>query len=142
MIGDHNGRLLNEAEKLTPLHYWIVFLCWGGWIFDFYDLIVYSFLLIPIGAEFDFTKQQLALVYSFTLLMTGAGGILFGMLSDKFGRKGILQWTVACYCLGAFMCGFTESFWWLLLWRAVTGLGIGGEWGVGHTLISETFPPE
>jgi MFS family permease len=38
------------------------------------------------------------------------------------------------------MCGFTQSFWWLLVWRAVTGLGIGGEWGVGHTLISETFP--
>jgi MFS family permease len=142
MIEDPSKPLLNEAPKLTPLHYWIVFLCWGGWIFDFYDLILYSFLLIPIGAEFHFSKQQLAWVYSLTLLMTGAGGILFGMLSDRFGRKPVLQWTVICYCVGTFLCGFTQSFWWLFAWRAVTGLGIGGEWGVGHTLISETFPAQ
>jgi MFS family permease len=132
--------LLNQSPTLTSRHYWIVFLCWAGWVFDFYDLILYAFLLIPIGQEFHFSKQELSWIYSFTLLMTGAGGILFGMLSDRFGRKGILQWTIVAYCLGTFLCAFTHSFWWLLIWRAVTGLGIGGEWGAGHTLISETFP--
>ncbi len=74
--------------------------------------------------------------------MTGAGGILFGMLSDRFGRKPVLQWTILTYCIGTFLCAFTHQFWWLLLWRAVTGLGIGGEWGAGHALISETFPAD
>lgn len=74
--------------------------------------------------------------------MTGVGGVLFGMLSDRIGRKAVLQWTIVTYCLGTFMCAFTQSFWWLLFWRAVTGLGVGGEWGAGHALISETFPAE
>lgn len=117
-----------------------MFLCWAGWVFDFYDLILYSFLLIPIGEEFGFSKHQLSWIYSLTLLMTGAGGIAFGMLSDRFGRKSILQWTIVTYCLGTFLCGFTHLFWWLLACRAITGLGVGGEWGAGHALISETFP--
>jgi MFS family permease len=132
--------LLHESKTLTRQHYWIVFLCWAGWVFDFYDLFVYSFLLIPIGQEFHFTKAQLSWIYSLTLLMTGLGGILFGMLSDRVGRKKVLQWTIITYCLGTLMCAFTQNFWWLLFWRGVTGLGVGGEWGAGHALISETFP--
>ena len=73
--------------------------------------------------------------------MTGVGGMLFGMLSDRVGRKKVLQWTIITYCLGTLMCAFTQNFWWLLFWRAVTGLGVGGEWGCrAHALISETFP--
>ena len=134
--------LMNEAKTLTRRHYWIVGLCWAGWVFDFYDLILYSFLLIPIGEEFHFTTQQLSWIFSFTLLMTGIGGIFFGMLADRFGRKAVLQWTILTYCVGTLMCAFTKEFWWLLFWRSVTGLGVGGEWGTGHTLISETFPAE
>lgn len=134
--------MLNDARKLTREHYWIVFLCWAGWVFDFYDLILYAFLLIPIGEEFHFTTQQLAWIYSFTLLMTGAGGIFFGLLADRYGRRRILQWTILTYCIGTFLCAFTTHFSWLLIWRAVTGLGIGGEWGTGHTLIGETFPAD
>lgn len=133
---------LHQSQSLTRKHYWIVLLCWAGWVFDFYDLILYSFLLIPIGKEFQFSKLQLSWIYSLTLLMTGLGGILFGMLSDRFGRKPVLQWTIITYCVGTFLCALTQSFWWLLLWRSVTGLGIGGEWGAGHALISETFPAE
>jgi MFS family permease len=134
--------LLNESKELTSRHYWILFLCWAGWVFDFYDLILYSFLLIPIGQEFHFTKLELSYVYSLTLLMTGVGGILFGTLSDRWGRKSILQWTIVTYCVGTLMCAFTHQFWWLLLWRSIMGLGIGGEWGTGHALISETFPAQ
>ena len=132
--------LLNESPRITSQHRWIVFLCWAGWVFDFYDLILYSFLLIPIGEEFHFSKQQLSWIFSLTLLMTGIGGIFFGILSDRIGRKKVLQWTILTYCIGTFLCAFTHEFWWLLLWRSVTGLGVGGEWGAGHTLISETFP--
>lgn len=133
---------LNQSKTLTRKHYWIVLLCWAGWVFDFYDLYLYAFLLIPIGKEFQFSAQQLGWIYSVTLLMTGLGGILFGLCSDRWGRKRVLQWTILTYCLGTFLCSLTHEFWWLLLWRSVTGLGIGGEWGTGHALISETFPAE
>jgi MFS family permease len=136
------SQLLNESTVLSRAHYWIVGLCWAGWVFDFYDLILYTFLLIPIGEEFHFTVTETAWVLSLTLLMTGVGGIFFGMLADRIGRKPVLQWTIITYCTGTFFCALTHSFWWLLFWRSVTGLGVGGEWGTGHALISETFPAD
>ncbi|HSP05536.1 MAG TPA: MFS transporter, partial [Acidobacteriota bacterium] len=95
-----------------------------------------------MGQEFGFSKQELSWIYALTLLMTGAGGIAFGMLSDRWGRKTILQYTIVTYCAGTFLSGFAHQFAWLLVCRAITGLGVGGEWGAGHALISETFPPK
>jgi MFS family permease len=133
--------LLNEYKKLTKAHYLILFMSWAGWIFDFYDLILYSFLLIPIGNEFGFTKMELSIVWGVSLATTAIGGIIFGYLADRYGRKAMLQWTIIIYSVGVFMCGLTMNLWWLLIWRGITGLGVGGEWGIGQTLIGETFPP-
>ena len=68
------------------------------------------------------------------------GGILFGYLADRFGRKTVLSWTILIYSLGSFACGFAGSAWWLLVFRVITGLGVGGEWATGQTLVSESFP--
>ncbi|MBI4023385.1 MAG: MFS transporter [Verrucomicrobia bacterium] len=133
--------MLSDSPRLTKAHYHILLMSWAGWLFDFYDLILYSFLLIPISQELGFTKMEHSLVLGTSLAMTAVGGILFGFLSDKFGRKRILQWTIFTYSVGTFMCGFTQSLWWLLLWRSVTGLGVGGEWATAQTYIGETFPP-
>src|SRR5262249_43211175 len=129
-MNQREPELLNQSKRLTPTHYWIAWLCWAGWVFDFYDLILYTYLLIPIGEEFGFSVQQTSWVLSLTLLSTGLGGIVFGVLADRYGRKPILQVTILTYCLGTLMCGFTHHYEWLLFWRIITGLGIGGEWGV------------
>lgn len=132
--------MLADKTRLTKDHYNILLMSWAGWLFDFYDLILYSFLLIPIGRELGFSKMEHSLVLGASLAMTAVGGVFFGYLSDKFGRKRILQWTILTYSVGTLMCAFTQSLWWLLLWRSVTGLGVGGEWGTGQTYIGETFP--
>jgi MFS family permease len=132
--------LLNESEKPTSRHYTILGMSWAGWLFDFYDLMLFSFLLVPIKRDFGLQEWQLSLLLGSSLAATAVGGLAFGYLADRLGRKRMLSWTIAIYSLGTFLCGFSTSVWTLLAFRIVTGLGVGGEWATGQTLIGETFP--
>jgi MFS family permease len=133
-------KLLNEYEKPTKDHYRILFMSWAGWVFDFYDLVLFTFLLIPIGKELGLNNVELSYVLGSSLAATAIGGVLFGILSDRFGRKSVLQWTILTYSIGTFLSGFSDSLWLLLVFRVVTGLGVGGEWAPGQTYVGETFP--
>jgi len=75
---------------------------WAGWTFDFYDLILYTFLLIPIKKELLLTDVEVSFVLGASLASTAFGGIIFEYLSDKFGRKNVLQWTIITYSIGTF----------------------------------------
>jgi MFS family permease len=134
------AKLLNEYEKPTKQHYKILFLSWAGWVFDFYDLILYTFLMIPIKHELNFNDVQISFVLGASLAATAVGGVIFGYLSDRYGRKRVLQWTILTYSIGTFLSGFSYNIELLLLFRIITGLGVGGEWGTGQTYIGETFP--
>lgn len=113
---------------------------WAGWVFDFYDLILFTFLLIPISQEYGFSNLQMSYILGSTLAATAIGGVIFGMLSDRFGRKAVLQWTILTYSLGTFFSGLAGNFWFLMIFRVITGLGVGGEWATGQTFVGETFP--
>ena len=132
--------MLNEYDKPTFLHFKILFMSWAGWVFDFYDLILFSFLLIPIGKELHLSNVELSWVLGASLAATALGGVIFGILSDRFGRKNVLQWTILTYSIGTFLCGIASSIWLFLLFRTITGLGVGGEWATGQTYVGETFP--
>jgi len=133
-------RLLNEHEKPTREHYSILLMSWSGWVFDFYDLILYTFLLIPIGKELHLNDVMLSYVLGASLAATAVGGVIFGILSDRYGRKSVLQWTIIIYSVGTFLSGFATNIELLLIFRIITGLGVGGEWATGQTYIGETFP--
>lgn len=132
--------LLSEHEKPTKAHYKILFMSWAGWVFDFYDLILYTFLMIPIKKELNFTNIEVSYVLGASLAATAVGGIIFGFLADKYGRKRVLQWTIFTYSIGTFLSGISFNIFSLLIFRIITGLGVGGEWGTGQTYIGETFP--
>jgi MFS family permease len=72
---------------------------------------------------------------------TALGGALFGWLADRHGRKAVLQWSILTYSAGAVLCGIAPGTGALAAGRAVTGLGVGGEWAIGHALLGETVPP-
>jgi MFS family permease len=132
--------LLNEYDKPGKQHFKILFISWAGWVFDFYDLILFSFLLLPIGRELHFTDIQLSYVMGTSLAATAIGGVIFGILSDRYGRKTVLQLTIITYSIGTFLCGVAPNLSMLLIFRIITGLGVGGEWATGQTYIGETFP--
>jgi MFS family permease len=133
--------LLSEYEKPTKRHYEILLMSWAGWVFDFYDLILYTFLLIPIGKELHFSNVMLSYVLGASLTATAVGGVIFGILSDQYGRKTVLQWTILTYSVGTFLSGIASSFGLLIVFRIITGFGVGGEWATGQTYVGEAFPP-
>jgi len=134
--------LLSEHDKPTTQHYRILLMSWAGWVFDFYDLILYTFLLIPIGQELHFSDLHLSWILGASLAATALGGVIFGMLADLYGRRSVLQWTILTYSIGTFLSGVSSNFYLLLIFRIITGLGVGGEWATGQTYVGEAFPPK
>ncbi len=132
--------LMNEQTKLNKDHYKIFGLSWAGWVFDFYDLMLFTFLTSQLQASLNINAEMLSLCLGLSLFATGLGGIIFGALGDKYGRKKVLQWTIIIYSIGTLLCAFSWSFYSLLIFRFITGLGVGGEWATGQTYINETFP--
>src|SRR5512143_2468248 len=120
--------LLNQYEKPSRQHFEILFMSWAGWVFDFYDLILFSFLLIPIGQELQLSNVGLSYVLGASLAATSIGGVIFGLLSDRYGRKSVLQWTIVTYSVGTFLRGLSPNLELFIVFRIVTGLVVGGEW--------------
>ena len=121
-----------------PFRVWLI--SFLGWMFDFYDLILFSFLLIPIGHDLKLSEPQEAALLGVALGASGVGGILFGYLSDRYGRRRVMTWTIGLYSLGTALTAFSIGPLSLLVFRLITGLGVGGEWAVGHALLQEASP--
>ena len=138
---DEPELLMNQREA-RAIHLRIVALAFAAWIFDFYDLVLYSFLLVPVARELHLTPEQSSLALGTSLLMTALGGVIFGFLGDRFGRRPTIVATVAIYGIGTALCGFSHSLTQLIAFRSITGLGMGGGWAPGQSLIAESVPAE
>ncbi len=129
-------RHMSRAEKSTLVA------TFGGWALDGLDVMVYSFIIPSLIALWHISAGQAGLLGTATLLISALGGWLAGLLSDKYGRTRVLQWTVVWFSVFTFLSGFTTSFWQLLITRGLQGLGFGGEWAVGAVLMGETIRAE
>ena len=93
-----------------------------GWMFDFYDLVVFAYLARAIGRDWhwgaDFNRNK-ALLVGITLAASGIGGIVFGGLADRFGRRSVMAWTILIYSVSTGLCGLAPSIVWLACLRAV-----------------------
>ncbi|HEU0031160.1 MAG TPA: MFS transporter [Kofleriaceae bacterium] len=132
--------LLCESPTITPIHRRILALAFLGWMFDFYDFILYTFLTRPISAELGLTKLDHAYALGISFTATAVGGITCGLLADRFGRRTMVSWTILVYSIGALLSGIADDKATMLVARAVAGMGVGGEWAAGHALVAETFP--
>src|SRR3954453_3939293 len=111
-----------------------------GFALDAMDVLLYVFALQTLRAEFHLSNAAAGLVSSVTLITSAAGGIGAGILSDRFGRKSLLMAMVLIYSVGSAGTALSHSFADLVFWRAVVGLGLGGQWSAGATLVAETWP--
>lgn len=114
----------------------------SGYLLDAMDVVLYIFAINVLKKEFAMTNQMAGLVGSATLVASAAGGILFGMLADRFGRTRTLVYTILLYSLASGGTATARSFGELIFWRALVGFGLGGEWSAGAVLVSETWPAE
>jgi MFS family permease len=116
--------------------------CFGGWVLDAMDVQIFSFAIPAIIAAFALTNQDAGLIGTATLLTSAFGGWFAGALSDRLGRVRTLQITIAWFAVFTFLCGFAQSYWQLLLFRALMGFGFGGEWAAAAVLIGEVIQPQ
>jgi MFS family permease len=135
--------LLSESVEVRPIHRKILAFSFLGWIFDFYDLLLLSFVVASTSLMQDLalSRYDVSILLGTALAFTAVGGLIGGALADRFGRKPLLMITILIYSLGTLLSGMATGMWSMLVARAITGLGVGGEWAVAHALVGETVPP-
>jgi MFS family permease len=111
-----------------------------GWLFDGFDVMIYSMVLTAVLADFGISKTMGGVLGSLTLLASAAGGLLFGMIADRYGRRTGIISSVLTYSLFTAGCGLAQTVWQLAICRFVLGLGMGGAWTTGAALVSESWP--
>ncbi len=111
-----------------------------GWGLDAFDVMLFSLTLASVIKELGLSKTQAGALGSITLLGGAAGGLMFGHIADRFGRTKALMGSVLLYSVFTGMCGLSHSLWQFAAFRALLGLGMGGEWASGAALVSETWP--
>lgn len=111
-----------------------------GWMLDAFDVMLYSLVLTHLIRDFGMSKGTAGLLNTLTLIASAIGSLIFGLLADRFGRRRMLSLSILTYSLFTFACGFSTSITMLATLRFLLGLGMGGEWNAGATLVAETWP--
>jgi MFS family permease len=113
-----------------------------GWALDAFDVMLFSLVLASVIADLGLTKAQAGALGSITLLGGAAGGLIFGHIADRFGRTRAMIASVLLYSVFTAACGLSQTLWQFAIFRALLGLGMGGEWASGAALVSETWPAQ
>ncbi|PKE28326.1 MFS transporter [Rahnella sp. AA] len=113
-----------------------------GYAMDGFDLLILGFMLPAISSEFGLSSSQSGSLVTWTLIGAVLGGVIFGPISDRFGRIRVLTFTILMFSLFTGLCAFAQGYWDLLIYRTLAGVGLGGEFGIGMALIAEAWPAE
>jgi SHS family lactate transporter-like MFS transporter len=129
-------RSLNSRQRLAFTA------CFLGWTLDAFDFFLLTFCLDAIATTFHLSLESAARSIFWTLLMRPVGALLFGLLAERFGRRPVLMLNVVSFSVFAVASAFAPTFGVFLVARALFGIGMGGEWGVGAALALESLPQE
>src|ERR1700716_448653 len=129
-------KLLNRDQRNTFIA------CFLGWALDALDFFLVTFVLVPIGHDFGRSIPKVAFAITLTLMMRPVGAFIFGLLGDKFGRRIPLMADIIFYSVMELLTAFAPNFTVFLILRALFGIGMGGEWGLGASLAMESLPTQ
>ena len=131
-----------RPAKPGSVHTTAIFLfAFFGWAFDFYDLVLLGFLKDAVARDLHLSHAAESWLLGVGLGASGIGGLAAGALADRIGKRAVLSGTVAVYSLGSLICGLAPSAWVFFAGRVVQGIGVGGEWAIGHGMLAEAVPP-
>src|SRR6476660_2208627 len=125
---------LNRTQRNTFIA------CFLGWTLDALDFFLLTFVLIPAARDFGKTIPQVTFAITLTLMMRPLGAFVFGWLGDRFGRRIPLMIDIVFYSVVELLTAFAPNFATFLFLRALFGIGMGGEWGLGASLAMESLP--
>ena len=114
----------------------------AGWMMDAADFMLYAMAIGRLKIYFGFDDATAGMLGTFTLATSALGGVCFGVIADRYGRTKALRLSILIFSLASLGAATSGSVAQLLLWRAILGLGMGGEWASGAVLVSETWPAE
>jgi len=112
----------------------------AGYAMDGFDLLILGFMLPVIAADLHLNPAQAGSLVTWTLIGAVAGGLIFGVLSDYFGRVRMLTWTILIFAIFTGLCALAQGYGDLLAYRTIAGIGLGGEFGIGMALVAEAWP--
>jgi SHS family lactate transporter-like MFS transporter len=133
---------LASLRALTPQQRNTVIASYLGWTLDAFDFFILVFVLKYIAEEFHTDVPAVSVAIFLTLAMRALGALIFGLAADRYGRRITLMVDVLLYSLFDFLTGFSTGLTMFLVLRALYGIAMGGEWGVGASLVMETVPEE
>ena len=107
---------------------------------DGFDMLILGFMLPAISAGLVLTSTQAGSLVTWTMLGADACGLIFGTLSDHLGRIKVLTWMILIFAVFTGLCALARGYWDLVAYRAIAGVGLGGEYGIGMALAAEAWP--
>src|SRR6516162_5113094 len=113
---------------------------WLGWTLDAFDFTIFLLIMVPIAQDFNVPLTEVTAVFTLTLWMRLVGATASGWLADRIGRKTPLMISIGWYSACNFIAAFSPAFWFLFLFRALLGIGMGAEWPAGAALAMESWP--
>ena len=129
-------KILNRSQRNTFLA------CFLGWSLDAFDFFLLTFVIVPMAHDFGTNIAKLSYAITLTLAMRPVGAFIFGLLGDRFGRRIPLMIDIVFYSVMELLTAFAPNYTTLLIFRALYGIGMGGEWGLGASLAMESLPTE
>ena len=114
--------------------------CFLGWALDAFDFFLLTFVMVQMANDFGKSIAEMSYAITLTLAMRPVGAFIFGLLGDRFGRRIPLMINIIFYSLMELLTAFSPNFTWLLIFRGLYGIGMGGEWGLGASLAMESLP--
>ena len=140
MIERKSINFFGHFRQLTPVQRNTFIACFLGWSLDAFDFFILVFCVSSIAAEFHTKVSAVTEAIFLTLAMRPLGAFLFGLMADRFGRRPTLMVDIIAYSVFELASAFAPSLKTFLLMRALFGVAMGGEWGVGAALAFETLP--
>src|ERR1700742_5191047 len=126
-----------DNAQVSSMHWKIMFISGMGFFTDAYDLFIIGVVMTMLQSLWHVGKLEQGLVESTALLASAIGALLFGRIADMIGRKRIYGVEVLVLAAGAIACAFSPNIWWLIGFRFILGIGIGGDYPVSATIMSE-----